>query len=113
MRIKPEYDKKYIVRFRRKKDVQVTEVVEATWEELHTLIAKTFNGRFVKPKSSDYVTATQIQVQEVDLIKKQVHILPFVYTNGKGKDFEKTHVNVYNLSPREVRIELEKAISNN
>ena len=110
MRIKPVYKKSYIVRYRRGKEVQSTEIVDATEKDVHELIFQTFKGRFRHPQHSEgYVPSTQLQVIELDNIKKQTRVSCFSYTKN-GKDFTRPFAYVYNLSPREVRIELEKAI---
>ena len=107
MRIKPTYEKSFIIRCSRGKDVQTTEVVDATAEEVRILISNTLKGHFTHPQAK--VAATKIVVLEVDHVRKKSSISKFVYTN-KGRDFEKDFVLVFNLSPRQVRIEIEKAI---
>ena len=107
MKIKPTYDKSFLIRCSRGKDVQTTEVVEATAEDVRVLISNCLRGHFAHPQSK--VAATKIAVLEVDNIKKKSGISKFVYTRN-GRDFEKDFVLVFNLSPRQVRIEIEKAI---
>lgn len=107
MRIKPTYEKSYLIRYSRGKDVQTTEVVDATAEDVRVLICNTMKGHFTHPQAK--VAATKIVVLEVDHVRKKSSISKFVYTN-KGRDFEKDFVLVFNLSPRQVRIEIEKAI---
>ena len=107
MRIKPTYEKSYLIRYSRGKDVQTTEVVDATAEDVRVLICNTLKGHFTHPQAK--VAATKIVVLEVDHVRKKSSISKFVYTN-KGRDFEKDFVLVFNLSPRQVRIEIEKAI---
>ena len=110
MRIKPIYDKFYQIRCRRGKDVQTIEVVDATEEEIHRLVANTFRGRLSHPKNTDnFVPATQVQVVELDGMSKQSRVCCFTYTKGSNL-FSRPYANIYNLSPREVRIQLEKEI---
>ena len=111
MKIKPIYEKSYVISFRRGSDIQTTEVVEADWKEVHTLIAETFCDRFRKPISREKVPATQIQIVELDNARHKSHIIEFVHTKD-GKDFKRPRVLVFNLSPREARIQFEKAINN-
>ena len=107
MIIKPSYEKSYLIRFSRGKDVQTTEVVDATAEDVRVLICNALKGHFAHPQAK--VAATKIVVLEVDHVRKKSSISKFVYTN-KGREFEKDFVLVFNLSPRQVRIEIEKAI---
>ena len=107
MKIKPTYEKSFLIRCSRGKDVQTTEVVEATAEDVRILVTDCLRGHFAHPQSK--VAATKIVVLEVDNIKKKSGISKFVYTRN-GRDFEKDFVLVFNLSPRQVRIEIEKAI---
>ena len=107
MKIKPTYEKSFIIRCSRGKDVQTTEVVDATAEDVRVLICNTMKGHFAHPQAK--VAATKIVVVEVDNIKHQTAISKFVYTKN-GRDIEKDYVLVFNLSPRQVRIEIEKAI---
>lgn len=114
MRLKPTFSKSYLIKYERKTDVQTTEVVETSWQELRTLIAKTFQGRFKqysKP-GGGFVPATYIKVLELDHTTKTKKYLDFIIAKD-GRVCKKNRVAVFNLSPREVRIELEKAISNN
>lgn len=90
--------------------MQSTEIVDATEKDVHELIYQTFKGRFRHPKNTEgFVPSTQLQVIELDNIKKQTRVSCFSYTKN-GVDFVRPFAYVYNLSPREVRIELEKAI---
>lgn len=107
MRIKPTYEKSYLIRYSRGKDVQTTEVVDATAEDVRVLICNTLKGHFAHPEAR--VAATKIVVVEVDHIKNKSNISKFVYTKN-GRDFAKDFVLVFNLSPRQTRIEIEKAI---
>lgn len=110
MRIKPTFSKSYLVRYKRGKEVQKTEIVDASEQDVHALICHTFRGRMGQPKNTDaFIPTTQVQVIELDNEKKQSRISNFSYSKN-GKDFIRTSVYVRNLSPREVRIELEKAI---
>ena len=110
MFIKPIYDKSYLIRYSRGKDVQTTEVVDATANEVKNLICKSMKGHMAHPQAK--VAATKIVVIKVDNTLKKSSISKFVYTKN-GKDFEKDFVLVFNLSPRQVRLEIEKAIRNN
>lgn len=107
MRIKPTYEKSYLIRFSRGKDVQTTEVVDANAEDIRVLVNSTMKGHFANPQAK--VAATKIVVMEVDHVHKKSSISKFIYTKN-GKDFEKEFVLVFNLSPRQVRLEIEKAI---
>ncbi len=107
MKLKPTFEKSYLIRFSRGKDVQTTEVVDATAEEVRVLICNCMRGHFAHPKTK--IDATKIVVLEVDHVRKKSSISKFVYTKN-GKDFEKEFVLVFNLSPRQVRLEIEKAI---
>lgn len=110
MQIKPIFPKSYIVRYSRGKDLQTTELVDATSEEVHKLIADTFKGRFAQPRNSTgNVPYTTMQVVVLDNIRKRSEISQFTYTKN-GKEFKRPFVRIYNLSPREARIEIEKAI---
>lgn len=112
MQIKTIYPKTYVISYRRGKDLQTTEVVDATEEEVFVLISKTFKGRFAHPKNSNgFVPATKIQVIEIDNIRQVTHVCPFRYTMDE-KSFERPFSLVWNMSPRQVRLELEKAIKN-
>ncbi len=111
MRIKPTFQKSYLVRFKRGDDIQTTEVVETTEEEIRTLIVTTFKKRLLYPSAMRYSTQqTAVQLVELDYIAKQRRFLNFIYTR-KGKDEEIRLALIENLSPREARIELEKAIN--
>lgn len=107
MRIKPTYEKSFIIRCSRGKDVQNTEVVDTTAEEVRTLVCNSLRGHFAHPQAK--VAATKIVVVEVDHVKNKSNISKFVYTKN-GRDFAKDFVLVFNLSPRQTRIEIEKAI---
>lgn len=110
MQIKPIYPKSYIVRYIRGKDEQATEIVDTNADEVHGLITETFKRRFAHPKNKDCnVPYTTIQVIVLDHIYKRSNVSQFTYTKN-GKDFKRPFVRIYNLSPREARIELEKAI---
>lgn len=115
MQIKPFYEKSFIIRLKRGKEVQATEVVDATEGEVHVLITNTFKGRFTSPrKTGNVIPATQIQVIEIDNQKRKSRISFFRYTKAE-KTVEHPFAYIANLSPRQVRIEIEKAIkaSNN
>ena len=110
MQIKTVSPKTYVISYRRGKDIQTTEVVEATEDEVHVLISNTFKGRFAHPKNSTGgIPATKIQVIELDNIRQTRRVSPFRYTKD-NKNFERPFALVWNLSPRQVRLELEKAI---
>jgi len=110
MKIKPTFPKSYLVRFKRGDDIQTTEVVETTEEEIRTLIVGTFKKRILYPSARRYSTRqTAVQLVELDYNTKQRHICNFIYTH-KGKDEEMPLALIENLSPREARIEIEKSI---
>lgn len=110
MQIKPIYSKSYVVSYRRGKDVQTTEIIETTEDDVRILISKTFKGRFAHPKNSkETVPSTKIQIIELDNIRQVRHIIPFIYKKD-DKSFERPFALVWNMSPRQVRLELEKAI---
>ena len=94
MRIKT-YGMEYIVYFKRGGDVQVVEIIEATGDkEVKGLFFDTFKGRTYNenPKAS----FVSVVIKSVDKVKKESKV---VLKN-----------RVYNLSPRNARIELENAI---
>lgn len=109
MQIKTIYPKLYVISYRRGKDVQKTEVVDAKEEDVLVLISKTFKGRFAHPNNDGLIPATKVQVIELDNIRRKTHVCPFHYTKDE-KSFERPFVLVGNMSPRQVRLELEKAI---
>lgn len=109
MRIKPTYDKTYMIRCSRGKDVQTTEVVDTNPEEIRILICKCMSGRMTHPLSQ--IAVTKIVVLECDHVRKVSNISKFIYTKD-GKDQMRDYLLVKNLSPRQVRIEIEKAINN-
>lgn len=116
MKIKPNYQTSFIVCFKRGKDIQKTEIVEATQEDIRVVINKTFKDRFLPPKDKEShkfkkgVPFTEITFIELDNVKKISRVGTFCYTS-KGKEIVRNHALVYNLSPREVRIRLEDAIN--
>ncbi len=112
MKIKPIYEKTIIVTFRRGSDEQRVEIVEAEWEQVHTLIVGAFRDRFRRPFTKEYVPSVKITMKEIDTVKHTSKLLSFVYTKN-GNDYYKPAVMVYNISPREARIQLEKVINNN
>lgn len=111
MRIKPTYDKSYLVKYKRNKDVQTTEIVEASKEEVLNLITYTINERLYhngiknakdiveKLELFSKIPYTTIQVWELDNLKKKSVLC-------------RTFPHIYNLSPRQVRISIELAIKN-
>ena len=107
MRIKPTYEKSFIIRCSRGKDVQTTEVVDTTAEEVRNVVCNSLRGHFAHPEAK--VAATKIVVLEVDHVRKKSSISKFIYQN-KERVIEKDFALVFNLSPRQVRIEIEKAI---
>lgn len=107
MRIKPTYDKSYLIRYSRGKDVQTTEVVDTNPEEIRILICNSMKGRMTHPLAQ--VAVTKIVVLEVDHVRNVSSISKFIYTKD-GRDQKRDYVLVKNLSPRQVRIEIEKAI---
>lgn len=111
MRIKPTYDKSYLVKYKRNKDVQTTEIVEASKDDVFNLISQLFKGRFNHPDIQDAkdsvdkllamskIPYTTIQVWELDNLKKKSTLC-------------RTFPHIYNQSPRQVRINIEMAIKN-
>lgn len=112
MIIRPTYSKSYLIRYSRGKEVQTTEVVDTTTSEIDGLIKELFKGRFSHSgRSGRVVPTTNVQVIELDHIKKSSRLCGFSYTKN-GELHLRSGVHICNLSPREVRIELEKAIRN-
>ena len=109
MRIKPTYDKTFIIRYSRGKDVQTTEVVDTNPDDINILICKSMKGRMTHPLAQ--IAVTKIVVLEVDHIRNVSSISRFKYTKD-GKEQVRDYVLIKNLSPRQVRIEIEKAINN-
>lgn len=98
MLIKPTYDKFYRIIYTRGKDKQTTDVVEATEEQVKDLVTLVIKGRTFHPAGkSGVIPSTNIQPWEYNCLTKQ---------NRLCREFPK----VYNLSPRQVRIGIEKAI---
>ncbi len=123
MLIKPTYDKSYVIQFERGKDVQTTQVVDTTEEQLVQLIMHTMKGRFTNAAFQRELNETKKTVgtdtkAAMKLIREVSHKYPsvciklFVHTLTSHKLCRK-FPHVYNLSPRQARIEIEKAIRNN
>ena len=110
MRIKPTYDKTFIIRYSRGKDVQTTEVVDTNPDDINILICKSMKGRMTHPLAQ--IAVTKIVVLEVDHIRNVSSISRFKYTKD-SKEQVRDYVLIKNLSPRQVRIEIEKAINSN
>lgn len=104
MRIKPTYDKSYLVRYRRGKDLQTTEVVDTTWVQLQGIISETFKGRTGNVFTN--AQPTTVEVIELDHATHCSQLMTF--SLPKGGTMRSIRIN--NLSPREVRIRIEKAI---
>ena len=109
MRIKPTYDKTFIIRYSRGKDVQTTEVVDTNPDDINILICKSMKGRMTHPLAQ--IAVTKIVVLEVDHIRNVSSISRFKYTKD-SKEQVRDYVLIKILSPRQVRIEIEKAINN-
>lgn len=110
MRIKPTFDRSLLVTYSRGNDVQHTEIVDSTSEDLNILITEVFKGRFVSPRKGGVIPVTKIQVMELDNVRKTKRMYQFRYTRG-GSDSRHPCAYVGNMSPRQVRIELERAIN--
>ncbi len=94
MRIKT-YGIEYVVSFRRGLDTQVTEIVDATGDkEVKNLFYNTFKGR--THNENENAPFVKVIIQSVDRVKKEVKV---VMKN-----------RIYNLSPRNARIQFENAI---
>ena len=94
MRIKT-YGIEYVVSFRRGTDTQVTEIIEATGDkEVKNLFYDTFKGR--THNENEKAPFVKVIIQCVDRVKKETKV---VMKN-----------RIYNLSPRNARIEFQKAI---
>lgn len=94
MKIKT-YGMEYLVYFRRAKDTQTIEIIEASGDdEVTGLIYSTFRGR-LKNNSVD-APFVKVLVKRLDQIKKTSTVI--------------MSMKVYNLSPRNARIEIENAI---
>lgn len=94
MRIK-SYGIEYVFYFRRGSDVQTVEVVDASGDkEVKKLFFDTFHGR--THNENPQASFVKVIIKSLDPIKKVAKV---VMLN-----------RVYNLSPRNARIELENAI---
>lgn len=94
MRLKT-YGMEYIVYLRRGDDTQTVEIVEATGDkEVTDLIGNTYKGRFTD--ESGKAPFVKVLVKRVDRVKKTAEIV--------------CKRRVFNLSPRNARIELENAV---
>lgn len=109
MKIKPTFDKSYIVRIMRGMDRQSVELVETSGPEILNMIVSLFGTRIEHPMSRASKSYTKITVQELDNIRKTSHSVKFVYTK-KNKDTEIAYSIVSGLSPREVRLAIEKEV---
>lgn len=113
MKIKPTYKKSYVIRYKRKNDVQSTEVVDTTGDDVLSLISDVFDGRFARPVTrSKEALLTQVSVVELDNVRKQSNRLLFAYYSSGKVVARVPFALVRNLSPREARIAIEKAIKN-
>lgn len=94
MRLKT-YGTEYIVYLRRGDDTQTVEIVEATGDkEVTDLLSSTYKGRF--SDSTGKAPFVIILVKRVDRVKKTADII--------------CKRRIFNLSPRNARIELENAV---
>lgn len=94
MRLKT-YGMEYIVYLRRGNDTQTVEIVEATGDkEVTDLISNTYKGRF--NDESGRAPFVKVLVKRVDRVKKEAEVV--------------CKRRIFNLSPRNARIELENAV---
>ena len=113
MRIKPTYDKTYLVKYKRNKDVQTTEIVEASREEVFDLISQTLKDRFNLAKEGPKNIVEARQIQKIQNVTPYTTIQVWELNNlKKTSTLCRTFPRVYNQSPRQVRISIEIAIRN-
>lgn len=87
----------YLIFFQRGKDIQRTSVVGVSEEtDLVKLIRTTFKGRFDRPAALLPKDGVNIKIKRLDHINHQISLI--------------LNVKVYNKSPRQTRIDVEKAI---
>ena len=111
MRVKDANAKTYIVSCRRVMDEQKTEIVDTTEEELRMMIIDTFKNKFLHPMDRSRASSfTRVQITEIDRKRGRRRVCNFIYTR-RGKDLEYPYVLIKHLSPRQIRLELEKAIN--
>ena len=104
MLIKPIYETSFLFKYRRGSDEQMTEVIDTTEAEVIDLFESTFKDKkaaFIA--DSRRMTATEITVLQINHTNNTIQICKF----GKS-----THLFIPNLSPREVRLSIEKKIKN-
>ena len=98
MLIKPTYDIFYRIVYTRGKDKQTTDVVETTTEQLSDLIFSSIKSKTNHPEGkSGLIPSTNVQLWKYDNTTKKSRLC---------REFPK----VFNQSPRQVRIGIEKAI---
>ena len=108
MKIKPTWSQTYLVRYMRGKESQYTELVDTDEGEVHRLIASTFRGCFTSPREEN-APFTKIQVLVIDNVERRNRISFFTHTKN-GEQRVHPYAFIKNKSPREIRIEFEKAI---
>lgn len=87
----------YLIYYTRAKGTQRTSVVGVSSEkEIMNLIRTTFKGKFSRPESCSPKDGTTIRVKKLDHINHKISLV--------------MNVKVYNKSPRQTRIDVEKAI---
>lgn len=98
MQIKTADAKTYIIRYERGKDVQKTEITDTTEDMISGMICGVISGRTYHRDA-------------------RTGLIPFVsvklYENNTGSGrmrLCRTYPRIFNLSPREVRIRVEKAV---
>lgn len=94
MRLKT-YGMEYIVYLRRGDDTQTVEIVESTGDkEVTDLVESTFKGRFFD--KSGKAPFVKVLIKRVDRVKREAEVV--------------CKRRIFNLSPRNARIELENAV---
>lgn len=113
MKIREVFCTSYMIKYIRGNDVQSTEVVDTTADEILSMVAETLKDRLSYPKFGNRgnFKMTRVEVVELDHVMKKSSLLPFVYYR-KEKTMKVPYALVDNISPRETRIRLEKAIRN-
>lgn len=113
MKIREVFSTSYVIRYIRGNDIQSTEVVDTTADEILSMVAETFKDRLSYPnmKNKGKTNMTTVKVVELDHLMKRSSLLKFVYYRS-GRTMKLPYVLVENFSPRETRIRLEKAIKN-
>ena len=98
MQIKPTFDTTYLICYQRGKDAQVTEVVNTTEAQIAGTILSCISDKIRHPEAkTGLIPSTCIKLMELDNIHKKSRLC-------------RRFPRVYNLSPRQVRIRIEKNI---